>query len=242
MRYRTLIAFILISVSTLAQTKGYMGKRFIVSVNGMYMPAAEPTARKVDGFKLNATHTAGIEFAAGNETTLCLSAGYFKTGLSFSERSYTNSHSGIFYDGNQEVPITVAVKQYSVGIKKFRRRAVAPLGLYLKWEAIYQQGTVNFNKDNFFTLSTSSSGVSSREYPASGSLEYKSAGASFAIGFQRIFYDCLVLDYGLRGAICMDLNSYSVVPIEAEFMPKAYARVLGHQLLNFRIGIGFLAF
>ncbi|MCW3104175.1 MAG: hypothetical protein JWO09_2615 [Bacteroidetes bacterium] len=242
MRYTFLSFILLLSVSMLAQSKGYMGKRFIISLSGMYMPATEPTARKLDGFKLNTTHTAGIEFVAGNETSLCASAGYFKTGLGFSQRSYTSNNYGVFYDGNKDVPITISIRQYSIGIKKFRRGAVAPLGIYLKWELIYQQGTVDFNKDNFFILTQSSTGVLNHLHPSSGSIPYNAFGAGFSLGFQRVFYDRMVLDYGIRGSITADRNGFFGDYVEREIVVNAYNRVAGHQLLNFRIAIGFLAF
>jgi hypothetical protein len=244
MRIRIITFFLITSVPAFAQySKGYMGRRMILTINGMYFPASEATGRKADGFRLNTTHTAGIEFVAGNETSLCASAGFFKTGLTYDKRVYTRySEGGIYYTGHSDIPVTISVKQFSIAIKKFRHRAIAPIGFNLKWELFYQTGTVDFNKDHFFWEKRDYFGTIRLVNPSSGSISYKAIGFGFSIGFQRILFDRMVLDYGARLALCAGDDGPYSDPVVGNIMPKAYARVLGQQLFNVRIGLGFLAF
>jgi hypothetical protein len=220
-----------------------MGKRIILTLHGTYFPTfGSATARSNDDFRINTTHTAGLELLASNTTALCVSAGFLKTGLGYG--NFAKSGSYFIYTGDDEVPATISIFQYSVGIKTFKRNKDVPLGFYMKWELVYQKGMIRFDENDVRYWNYNAYGNSSYlPYSKEGKVSYKGFGAAYSLGWQRIFFDRLVLDYGVRFALHFPYNrNNNGDELETELFSKTYERILEHQLLNVRLGLGFLAF
>lgn len=214
-----------------SQPAGYMGKRFIITHYSFYFPAfSEPSFRSTEGFKMNITKALGVDFAATGKSSICLAAQYFLTGI-----SYQNSYNHILHVRGSTIPAKLNVIQYSVGLKRFSRKLFAPIGFYMKWEMFYQQYIIKYDPVGFYTRQNEIDG-------GTGLIKMKGIGSAFSIGKQRIFWDKIVVDYGIRFSLSAPLPYRFANEVERSMAGKAYIRVVNNQLLNVKLGIGFLAF
>ena len=77
---------------------------------------------------------------------------------------------------------------------------------------------------------------------------YNNVSVAYTVGKQRILGDKIVLDYGLRFAYTPAANIVTlagfdtVKDIEDYYRRESRMRMFRQQLINFHVGIGFLAF
>lgn len=222
---------------------GYMGKRFIITYYSLYFPAfKQPSFRSTQGFKMNVTKALGVDIAMTERKSICVAAQYILTGISYQNPPGFN-YNYIMHDEGS-IPVKLSVIQYSLGLKKFTRKSFAPIGFYMKWEAFFQQYTIKYDPVGFYTPCTSY--YSSCQYEpleaGSGIVKLNGIGSAFSVGKQRIFLDKIVVDYGVRVSLSSPLPYRFENMVERSMVAKAYDRVLNNQLLNVKLGIGFLAF
>ncbi|MFL5764229.1 MAG: hypothetical protein ACJ77K_09825 [Bacteroidia bacterium] len=222
---------------------GYMGKRLVVTHSTHFFPAfGEPGLFRKKGI-LNVAHTAGVEFALQQHTMVSLAVQYVYTGVNYKSTEYYYNNL-IPRDDPSVGPARESVLQYSFGLKKFRKNAPGPFGFYMKWEVLYRKYRVTYDPDAFVKEDDSGYGIN--YLPADGgvgSISFSGAGFAYSAGFQRILWDKLVVDYGLRFQIGGPLRSNTTKNnVEKYMMSNAESRYFEHQLLNFKLGIGFLAF
>lgn len=227
-----------------SQVRSYMGKRLVITHYSFYFPAfKQPSFRSTKGFKMNVTKALGIDYVIHGRSSLCLAVQYILTGIPYqSPAGY--SYNYIYHDGDPTIPAKVSVLQYSLGFKKFTRRSVAPIGFYIKWEAFFQQYTIKYEPDGFYDYSNTYyyTQQHAKLDGGSGVIKMNGIGAAFSIGKQRIFWDKIVVDYGIRGSLSAPLPYKNRTVVEASLKSLAFDRILNCQLLNVKLGIGFLAF
>lgn len=187
-------------------------------------------------------HSIGINFITGKRVELSVSANYFAAKVEndiiqyadnsnnqYSERNYI--FDGTYY--NEKMNSRGA----SLALKVFRKDRFAPVGPYAKWEVIFYSSQLTIKPYKIF-------------YPYNnvtveygGVKELISAGGAFGFGRQKVLNDRIVIDLGLRGAIVYTVNlDYGATYYEQNLLDKVFDKMVLQQLINIRLGIGFLAF
>jgi hypothetical protein len=245
MNKKTLVFFIasFFITQVFSQSIGYMGKRVIFTHSSFYFPAfQEPSARRTEGFKMNVTKSLGIDLVASNKYTFCFDAKYLLTGVSYSAgRNYQNS---AIHSQGSITPAKLIALQYSLALKRFRKKAVAPIGFYVKWEVFYQMYWLKYDTENFYEVNYSYPYTYKIEKAdgGSGNIRMVGYGAAYSVGRQRIFNDKIVVDYGIRGAVCLPARNSLRNQVEKSLAENSYNRILSHQFFSLKLGVGFLAF
>ncbi|MFL5764232.1 MAG: hypothetical protein ACJ77K_09840 [Bacteroidia bacterium] len=228
---------------------GYMGKRCVIGYTVLAHPSFPDVTESIgtsdphDYPWLNMTHAATFEYFMPKRTSLCLGFQYSRLWLGYLSGHIASSYRG---KGNQKYPALLNTEAITIGFKSFAKGSIAPLGRYFRMDVL-----VLFNK-----FHADPEGITHSEFgidPVTHrygnywvpvkekemTLTSFGGGASIGLGRQRIFFDRLVVDSGIR--LCIALaqdpanssysNSFNVT-----------SRVFYNQFINFRLGIGFLAF
>lgn len=234
-----------------SQVPGYLGKRttFVFSVAAHpaigEMNSVFATGNPNEDISLNATYAIEYNYLVKPKGAFCLTFNYSHLGLNF-EDNYSNTYS---YSGSKAFPAYQNLKGLSLGYKFFSRNKIAPLGTYLKLEGIFVYNTLKYYTDGAYEMAQESYfdgwGTSYRyvKKPLNlkdGKVDSFGGGLSMALGRQRIFNDILVLDFGVRFAMVLAPDGYSNSGYVNEF--HTFSRTFFNQFINFRLGIGFLAF
>ncbi len=224
-----------------AQVPGYLGKRFSLSYQNFFFASITGTETKS---KINISHNAELNFLTGKRSALCFTFMYvpFKVSTYYNAGNYTQI---IF---SEDVPYLKCNSfSYTLGLKLFiNRKKFAPLGLYFKWELEYSKGSI---KIPAYTKKLSNGSywnpvVTSTQYPEQ-TIIVDGGGPAISFGKQRVFFDKLLVDYGIRAGIIVVWNSkksYADRGFENTMIDKVQNNVLAQQFFNFKIGIGFLPF
>ncbi|MDQ3047806.1 MAG: hypothetical protein M3R27_09690 [Bacteroidota bacterium] len=233
---RTLLIFFIFSFSfTFAQkhVPGYFGKRFSIGYSAMFFPALrDAPSGKALGRKLNAinfTQSIELNYVLNSRRALCFSVGNYRSNLRYYA---SNPISGSYFIKASDKLSTLLI---SCGFKTFRKKMIAPLGPYMKWEALYGKSIVRYDE-----IAHKSGFGSDYQPPDNRMISFNAFGAGWGMGFQRIISDKFVVDLGFRTAVLIDLASFNGVASEVHVF--ASDRVFKSQFMNVRIGIGFLAF
>jgi len=121
-----------------AQVPGYMGKRFSVGYSNLFSPDITNllSADNVKAGRLNISHSLDLNYVFNYRKALCLSVSYIEK-----KGDYTHSSNYRYYNpedytfNNREEKLSSI--GISLGLKLFKRSRLAPLGPYVKWEALY---------------------------------------------------------------------------------------------------------
>ncbi len=236
-----IIAFLLIAnTSTFAQkAPGYMGKRLSVGGSGQFMSAFRgPNKNGESGFiSFNDQYSIDLEYATQRKASLKFSYGFFKT-----QKDYKKLIENDF-NGDYEIPYNVKtelnVQTISLEYRMFRT-SIAPYGRYLGVFANYK--SIQLNQDKYFeTLEIS------KRLQYDNPITLLSIGISF--GKQRIFFDRIVVDYGISAMLPLSLgklplpllkvNRSNVKDHENEYSVQ---RAVFHDYFNFKFGLRYLLF
>jgi hypothetical protein len=264
--------FLFYSSFSIAQIAGYMGRRFIVGYSANVSPAVlsplvntsmsgntEANREFLNVAGLNVTHGVNIDYVIKRGTSFCVSGLMMKTGLTYKEDyeipNYLTSiygSSDIRYRSSDDRPIQLNVTSLTAGLR-FSRGAVAPLGKYVKLDIAYFRQRVSFDPEAF-----KQTGSYKKEYvQLTDQYTFNTVGFGFSFGRQRVFFDRLLVDWGTRIGIIPGaffrvagmtgfFDEFSSGTwsngLDDQMKEKAIYRLQGSQLLNFHIGIGFLAF
>ncbi len=210
---------------------------------------------------LNITHGVNIDYVIKRSTSFCVSVQVLKTGLAYKneyklsdelEKKYqTNS---ILYLPADDRPMQMKLINLTMGFKFFRGY-LAPMGKYLKLDLLYFMEKISFDPDGF-----SPSHVYGLKYtPPEDHYSFHNIGIGLSMGKQRILFDRLIVDTGFKIGVlpaafftlidAADITEffssnleYQHQQLDYQIKQKAIRRMQGSQLINFHIGIGFLAF
>jgi len=166
-----------------ANNPGYMGKHFIVSAEGSF--SGSIFMMKEYWFKYGGS----AEFVLGS---------HFSLGASF---MHSKKNTAQFYkeDNSYSYPtFTFYTNAYSLDLYFYGSESIAPLGSFGRLQFTYYRNYTNdFYQDKH--LLDNSDPYSSQTYPpGSDSLRSYNFGASFFYGRKRIFFNSLVVSYGMQ--------------------------------------------
>ncbi|MFL5764231.1 MAG: hypothetical protein ACJ77K_09835 [Bacteroidia bacterium] len=239
---RKLILYLLlfsISGGLFSQAPGYMGKRFVVTHSCHYFPAFGNASLFRRSGWMNVTEAIGADIAMHNNMNICIAAQYIGTGV-----DYVNGYSTSFYDIKvadiQHAPAPLNVIQFSLGLKKFRKRMMAPIGFYMKWELLYMKCFLDYDPGAFEVRGVGRHGYS--PVSETGRIQGSGIGGAYSVGFQRILWHKLVVDYGGRFELSGTMSGYYEHESDTYMMRNATSRLRNHQILSLKLGIGYLAF
>ena len=253
MKNKIIILLLLVSSTAFSQVPGYMGKHFVIGYDNYFLPAiwgpgkneANPNSIFSPGF--NSTHCVNIDITVKNRLNICFSAQHLNTGIAYKKDKYAYPNSSTF-TGDFATPAQLSSNNLGFGIKVFRRGSIAPVGKYKKIELLLFFEKVKYQNTKFSTYDYSY-GNETAVTLGPGEYNYKNFALAVTFGKQQIFYDKIVLDYGIRIAYTPAFNIITVVSAsdnantaEVSFKQDARFRLFRQQLFNFHIGIGFLAF
>ncbi|MES2591948.1 MAG: hypothetical protein V4608_08690 [Bacteroidota bacterium] len=256
MNYKVIITAvsIVVSLSCFSQVPGYMGKRCVILYDNYFSPTFAATAQNKEG-GINTTHCLNMDYVIKQRTNFCLSGQYFKTGVIGDESYYVevpNTNGGgvenvsATYMSPENVPMQLQSYNLGIGFKFFGRAYVAPVGKYQKLELLLLFSRLTYKKDAFYSYGYGKSGTY-----GTGDYSYNNFAFTYTLGRQHILFDKIVIDMGTRvgfavGGLVGQLDAsndyYGSSTIEEDFKSQVAFRILRHQLINFHIGIGFLAF
>ncbi|MFL5764230.1 MAG: hypothetical protein ACJ77K_09830 [Bacteroidia bacterium] len=220
-------------------TPGYMGKRFSVGITGAFSPNFNIL------YRLDNPHTVypgpvmtiggNMEYVLSDRKVLCLSARYFTRNIPTEYYDYNAIPGAVVDKTRLEKMRTI---NYSVGLKRFSRKEIAPLGFYQKYEAFLVRGSLDYQAYELEEQTGNGFAYTTTVYPA-GKLLFKGFGGGYSIGKQRVFFDKMLVDYGARGTMM----------ICTFHTPSAYLKQIAGKaqdaniiMLNVFVGINFLAF
>lgn len=232
--------FFLISFIALSQQSipGYMGKRFSVSYTTLTGPAIrsgyDDKGAKTNKLRFNFSHSLDLNYVVHYRKVLCIGVQHTYIGLAHYETDQTN------YIYSQKGKDKLNSFLFSLGIKLFKRSRFAPLGSYVKWEALFGPGNIKYKEFHQYDYSYYGQG-SEITYKA-GTLNFTSFGTAFSFGWQRIFNDKIIVEYGLRGAIVIPVFGDDPDKYILNSKDLAFDRYFWSQFANVKIAIGWLAF
>jgi hypothetical protein len=249
MKNKILILIVVIAGSANAQIPGYMGKRFSVAYSIWFHPAESDvcdffgTQNPNEDVTFNATQSLEFNYIVGQRSAIALTYFYAHLGLNYSQHDYDDIQ--YHYKGSDQFPAYLNENGLAIGYKLFANGRIAPVGTYLKWDIFGLLNAIRYDTKNV-TINTSSyvSGhnvnttVQLNENP--NKINTAGGGVAFSLGRQRIYGNKILIDTGIRFAIAVAPDVYSGSNYGHQF--SATTRVFFNQAVNFRLGIGFLAF
>lgn len=275
MKKTFLFVFVLSTSLTIAQIPGYMGKRLSLGYSTYVSPRTSVLDELSDinigsggiasNRAFNMTHCLGADYIISPRISLCLAAQFSKTDLFKYGTIFdvTESMGGsrdyykIVYRPEDEKDMALRGMNISFGFKFFKSRYLNPYGRYRKIELILAQSAVVMDKDGFYyDYSNQWPYYTNKKYELEDrSYNYKSFVVAFTFGKQRILFNKLILDYGVRAGINYNyvFKHASIIGMLSEGFSDDYTiagklkeaanfRLFGAQLFNAHIGLGFLAF
>lgn len=239
-----------------SQIAGYMGKHLVIGYSLNFSPALisptvfRTTANTISGYVpdisdgvsfngVNTTHVLNLDYVHHRRKAVCLLVQYARTGLNyFSGNSYK-------YEGSYAEPVILNSLGIGFGIKLFKRENLAPYGPYVKWEGVMLLNRINYENTKYSRYDAATDKDIPTK-PGSGVIDFQTFAIGFSWGRQRIIKDKFVFDRGIRflvlPAASNRLNAKDYAPLSSRFESDGIERIFRQQLINFHIGIGFLAF
>lgn len=252
-----------------AQVAGYMGKRMTIGYSNYFSPSylgrsANSTVRSLG---LNTVNCFNMEYTIGKRTNLCVGGQFGKTGF-VKEGGFTYNYTyydsayipaepikdqkTIYYLPKNGLPMQMRSLNFSLGFKFFRTGYIAPVGAYTKVELILFMNHVTYDPKAFYANTARYEEERIKTNVGPGTYNFKSLAIAATFGRQRILFDRLVLDAGIRLAVSpnMVLNyitadifgESNTVTMEEQIRLNSNTRLFTAQIFNFHLGIGFLAF
>lgn len=243
------LLFIFYSISLTAQLTGYMGKRFSLGYTNLFSPKIGRAYGYESGLEMkgfNASHILDLNYIVHYRKAMCFSFSYLESKISNGIVGRDNLRYYNFSDAEHNAKSSSL--GFSLGIKLFKRSFLAPLGPYVRWDALlllntikYKSYTYRYPHYNYYN----NTNTTELQSFSGGELKSTAFGLAFGFGRQRVFDDKILVDIGLRGAIVISKNNdfnkmYS--NYDNALNSLAFDRVFMQQFINLRLGIGFLAF
>ena len=261
-----------VNVSAQKGNPGYMGKHLSIGYSNYLSPRLGLGIKQEiasefyseanymhSNKKLNSVHCLDLDYIIGRKTSLCVSGQYTKFNIcspgQYLGYYYMNDQSGeMYYQPSDLSYLQSKSFNVSVGFKFFKKKYMNPYGRYRKVEFILVNNTVNIDPDAFVWQSYY---FNDEKVTISGKQKFKTFAFAYTIGKQRVFYDKLIFDWGIRFGLegsrffrmfLYENDDYSrsngtlneAVTNQLKNLSKA--AVFESQLLSFHIGLKFLAF
>jgi hypothetical protein len=269
----TFFFVLFLSITSMAQVPGYLGKRFSIGYSNYFFPrfpAVNSSIGFSEGDKLstersfNSTHCLDVDYIISPRISMCFSGQFSKMDLMKHGSIFSVERGGQRYSV-QYVPrpkqdMELNTVNFSVGFKFFKQRYLNPFGRYRKLELILMMNKVIMDENGFYSVAYNSPKTNQlSSYPLmDGAGRFSSVALACTIGKQRIFFDKLILDWGIRFGInysyvVSNLNPFETLfeygnssvdenTLESELKDQGNARIWGAQFVNAHVGLRFLAF
>jgi hypothetical protein len=243
-------SLVLLSCSLLyAQNPGYQGKRFSLNYNFYTFNALEnPNENGESGLlSFNTTHYANLDMAVFRKMTVGASFEYINTGFKFKENYNIpipdpyDPYNSSYYDEVHSESVG-KMEAYEVGLylRKFFGGNIAPLGSYFKPEIslifykVYPGNPIPTYKPPGY-----GDPVFNNQSP------YKTVAISLELGQNRVLFNRLFIDYGLRlklipAALKQAESGHNSNTTYLQIIPRYRLAML--ELFNIKLGIGVLLF
>ena len=191
---------------------GYFGKRHVIKFDGYFFPAYRAKDINSDyEFKgLATTANFNISRIISNKYSWSLEYNYFKDYISSSD------------DYGSRMVRYVRQNSIGVGLMKFRKSWIAPIGSYWKYSFMLNKNDVSEQK-NFVQMAT-----------------WYTIKLGIGPGYQRVIADKFLIDIGIMFNLDMGLFGLANNK-ENEFIGNsAPDLILSREMLRFKIGFGYL--
>jgi hypothetical protein len=231
-----------------AQVSGYQGKRFVLNYNQFFMSALTgPNQNGESGFgSFNLHHRVGFDYVLSRSLSLGLDYHFFNTcfdlpnaSVSYFDPVYGYQTANLVGEGCLGYS---SVSGIGIHLKKYFVNNIAPLGNYFEFEIL------NFFQDVTWDKAKLQSHNPDLVYYIPNRSPYSSIALSVSYGKKSIFFNRLVLDYGMQSGLVFngftsalsfsdqndDLNTY--------LENAAKARLFSHFIFNIHLGVGVLVF
>ncbi len=239
-----------IELASFSQVSGYMGKRCSIGYSVWMHPAIKGftdflgSSNPHDDISLNVTQALELDYIVTKRSALCLGFQYSYLGMGYINEGSTEEYR---YKGKERYPATLISRGFSIGYKLFPKARIAPVGTYIKWDIIGLFNTLKFSTEGVTQRTvvggTGWTPVSIQYLPIpleTKKLNNSGFSVAFSLGRQRVYADRIVLDGGIRFAIAFANSPYSSIGYGTKF--RVTERLFYNQIVNLRLGIGFLAF
>lgn len=244
-----IILFMLTGFCAQAQVSGYQGKRLVLNYDQFFMSA--PTGPNQNGensfISFNMHNRIGMDYVLSRSLSLGLDFHFFNTCFNFQNTSV--EFFDPIYGGYNSTDLNVdgmlgysSVTGIGIHLKKYFVNNIAPLGNYFEFEVVGFFQNVSYDKDKLRTQNPN------LVYNIPNLSPYSSSAIGISYGKKSIFFNRLVLDYGMQTGLVFngftsaisfsnyhhDMNTY--------LEESAKARLFSHYIFNIHLGIGVLFF
>jgi len=244
MRNLLVIALMFVGQWSYAQAPGYMGKRLLVTGEASFFNALfHPNhfmEKGLSSFAVNIRSTIDMDYMVARNGSIGVTFDLIFTGMEYNWS--TPEFTRLLIPGIDAGYDHAQIRGYGYGInyKVFTnpsKGGIAPIGGYVKFDVMVLDTRIQpYNKQKSMAM-----GHEERVITPMLSLTY---------GRQRVFFDFLVLRSGVQvGIVPTGIGPYIQLfdgelgkPDQAtDLRAQAEARLFSYYLLNFNVGIGFLA-
>ncbi len=253
-----ILSITLVVSSVHAQVSGYMGKRYLLTAEGLFSPAIlNPNFNTNSGLTcFNFTKALSFDYVLNRKKMLGLTFQIYNTTFDANKGilEYTyfdpenQSYCQVYEEGNGYAEIF----GYNIGIniKMFTSDWIAPLGRYVQFEAFYMNYTVSEvsklsfgdinDFEDYYYYEMAQPDLDAKSF-------YKNILLTFSTGKERIIYNRIVLRRGFQTGFIFSglpgepfkVDRYT----ESTFVKKmTRERLYCHFLINFRFGVGILLY
>ncbi len=243
-----------------------MGKRAVLGYSNYFMPGIKgpgpnrSTYLDERSFTINNVHCLNFEYAYKERKQVCLSAQYMRTGVAYDRGAHdgfldaASSYEypfpeGARYGGNYSKPALLTSFNIAIGMKAFKTGYIAPVGRYYKAEMLFMFEKLRYDNEHFMKPVDDEPQNDTLYTLGTGEYSYRNFALTYTIGKQRVLWDKIVFDYGIRLALTPAMNIVSMASIgdhvnsvEIYYRRYSHSRVAHQQFVNIHVGIGFLAF
>lgn len=259
-----IVSFVLLlSNKSYCQPPGYLSKRLIITYNNAFMPTRyNHNQNKEKGFtSFNTQNIISLDYVLSRRTTISLNYAFFESMFDFGDSfNYgrdnlpSNYHGRSYFEVIDPMYGDVKVNSIGIGFKYFTKKDLcAPLGRFIGFDL----NLVNF-KTHFDELLLYEK-MDPKDYQPiikNDGNHYKFA-IIFTKGKQKVIFNRFILKQSWQAGLYLSgitgnkiwggYNNFDYTTMdrldEDNYIEKAAdARLFSHYFINYKIGIGFLAF
>jgi len=249
-KFLVVVALLCLCGVTSAQNPGYLGRRLSLNYSLYTLNALRfPNECGNSGFlSFNTLHYINADITVGRRTGLGVAVEYMRTSIPYSEPlHYSSGYDpyGYYNYGSFTSKDVGKMETWGAGLylKRYFRGNIAPLGTYFKPQItvlisnVQPGNPVNRNGQTFDDLDIRLRNMD----------PYFNLAISLELGQNRIFFNRLFIDYGIRLGIIPKASSivddYRSDLTEDTYIDDVYFRRLAsHYLINVKAGVGVLLF
>lgn len=265
--YHKLILFLIIwfgiHYGTNAQNSGFRGKKLSAGYNfcvssALFNSSSQGTSVFNTGgsagqsiFSFNTMHAVTIDYALKRRLSIGACYAYMNTSYDGKDEIYYYENTSYWH--NRAVnSYDIKVNSIGINIKLFGEAYIAPLGKYVKLDILVKSITSTYDPKVFFIKTGNYNGDILRPIFGNTKQTYIKPEVLFSFGRQRIYFNRLIIDFGIRASSNIILMPFRFFANfgddDKRFDEKVYIettsinRVRKANMLNYYGGISFLIF